>query len=56
MTNSLKVFNEWGIHYLGWALCPGTEFAMVEIGSITSEVVLNAKGQAVIDAINAGNP
>lgn len=55
LINSLDLFNEWDINYLGWTLSTCTFEAMLQTGTSKSDVILNLVGEKIIDAITTGS-
>jgi hypothetical protein len=56
MQNTLKIFNEWGLGYLGWAWWDAnTGWQQIESGSEqTTGGIVNKFGQLLVDAIKQG--
>lgn len=53
LINSLDIFNEWGIGYLGWILS-GATYDMLNPGSPRENIALNPIGDIVVNAIQSG--
>jgi len=55
LANSLAIYNEWGLSYIGWCLCSkGTTSDMLQSGTTKDQFILNQHGQIVVNAIQSG--